>query len=237
MKEMTYAAIYGSGASWGCIVQDEEEARLARMSRVERAALEAKRLAEDKAREEKIAAEKLAADAEKTRQRLRDYANGGVSKSKGARRCKGECYEGGCDVRKAHKNACSFIHADELESYTAIFAGFGIKMVDDSEFLELVKACEKIVCPIARDAMKRDIKMLDEGLKAQMKGRWLWVTGMDENGEMKFSRTNPEVSQHQQMPQQMQQMQHRTPFQQKTQQKSHNQQNPRALLTTPKCAW
>jgi len=237
MKEMTYAAIYGCGASWGCIVQDEEEARLARMSRAEKAALAAKKEAENKAAEQKLADYKAAAEAEKTRQRLRDYANGGISKSKGARRCKGECYEGGCDVRKAHKNACSFIHADELEAYTAIFAGFGIKMVDDSEFLALVKLCDKTEETLARNAMKRDIKMLDDQIKDQMKGRKmvLWVTGVDENGEMKFSRTNPEVSQHQQMPQ-------RAPFQQKTQQsnnhnRNHNNQNERALLTTPKCAW
>ena len=190
---MVAAAIYGYGSSWGDTAQDEENARLARMSRVERATLEAKRLAEDKAREEKIAAEKLAADAEKTRQRLRDYANGGVSKSKGARRCKGECYEGGCDVRKAHVNACSFIHADELEPYTSIFAGFGIKMVDDSKFLELVKLCDKTEETLARNAMKHEIKIMDEQLKIQMKGRWLWVTGVDDNGELKFSRTNPET--------------------------------------------
>lgn len=215
MKEMTYAAIYGYGASWGSIVQEEEAICLAQMSPAEKAALAAKKAAEDLAIKQKLAADKAAADAEKTRQRLRDHSNGEVSKSKGARRCKGECYEGGCDVRKTHKNACSFIHADELETYTSIFAGFGIKMVDDSEFLELVKLCDKTEETLARNAMKRDIKMLDEQIKAQMKGRWLWVTGVDEKGEMKFSRTNPEAQQ--------MQMQQRPPLHQRNNQMHRGQ--------------
>lgn len=190
---MYQASIFGS-LRFSSFVDDELDAEL-KMNPAEKAALDAKRAADEKQRQDQLAVIKAAAEAEKTRQRLRDYANGGISKTKGARRCKGECYDGGCDVRKMHANACSFIHADELEPYTAIFAKYGIKMVDDSEFLELVKACDKITCPMARDSKKREIKALDEELKYQMKGRWLWVTGMDENGDLKFSRTNPELQQ------------------------------------------
>jgi hypothetical protein len=199
---MMISEVYGYTETWATETENYEAQRQAAMTAAEKAALAAKKAAAEKAMEEKLAADKAAADAQKTAQRLRDYANGGVSKSKGARRCKGECYEGGCDVRKMHSNGCSFIHEDELQTYTGIFACFGIKMVDDAEFLSLVKLCDKTEDPIKRNQMKREIKMLDEQIKMQMKGRWLWVTGMDEKGGMRFSRSNPEVEQQQQQQQQ-----------------------------------
>ena len=199
-KQMMLSAVYGYTETWGTEAENYEAQRQAAMTAGEKAALAAKKAAAEKAMEEKMAADKAAADAEKTSQRLRDYANGGISKSKGARRCKGECYEGGCDVRKMHSNACSFIHEDELQTYTGIFACFGIKMVDDAEFLALVRLCDKTEDSLKRSQMKREIKMLDEQIKMQMKGRWLWVTGVDEKGGMKFSRSNPELAQQQQQP-------------------------------------
>ena len=236
-KQMMLSAVYGYTETWGTEAENYEAQRQAAMTAGEKAALAAKKAAAEKAMEEKMAADKAAADAEKTSQRLRDYANGGISKSKGARRCKGECYEGGCDVRKMHSNACSFIHEDELQTYTGIFACFGIKMVDDAEFLALVRLCDKTEDSLKRSQMKREIKMLDEQIKMQMKGRWLWVTGVDEKGGMKFSRSNPELAQQQQQQQQPLLPLLRNPRQMPMQQMQMQMQQAAFKPREARCAW
>jgi hypothetical protein len=105
--------------------------------------------------------------------------------------CKKERYDGGCFLHNEKHGACSFIHKDERKHYEAIFAGFGMKMVDDSSYMALLKKADAASGDV-KFKMEKECDAMEQSLKKE--ARCLFVTGVDATGNLTFVKTNPEHS-------------------------------------------
>ena len=180
VKELHQATL--DGLKWGNMMYALEQQALAKMSLAEKAALEAKKVAADLADKKKVLAYTV-----DLRKKLYTSADG-LAKRKFNRMCKKERYDGGCLLHNEKHGSCSFVHKDERSRYEAMFAGFGMKMVDDaSYFVELAKM-DKAVGDV-----KYRLKSMCDAMEMTLKGqaRCVFITGVDVAGNLTFSKANP----------------------------------------------
>ena len=173
------------GQSWGNIICDEEDEVLEKMSGAEKAALEAKKAAEE------IQRKKDMVKYEVNKRKMLYTNTDGLAKRKFNRMCKKERYEGGCHLHNDKHGACSFIHKDERSRYEAIFAGFSMRMVDDAAYFALLGKADKAVGDL-KWKMDKDCDAMEQSLKRE--ARCIFVTGVDAMGELTFTKNNPEHS-------------------------------------------
>jgi hypothetical protein len=173
------------GQSWGNIICDEEDYVLENMSVAEKAVLEAKKVKEEAER-----AKGLVDYAVNLRKKLYTSADG-VAKRKFTRMCKKERYDGGCYLHNEKHGSCSFIHKDERSRYDAIFAGFSMKMVDDTTYFTMLSKADKASGDV-KWKMEKECDAMEQSLKRE--ARCIFVTGVDATGELTFVKTNPEYS-------------------------------------------
>jgi len=173
------------GQSWGNIICDEEDEILENMSAPEKAALETKKAAEEVQRKKDVVTYEV-------NKRKMLYTNtDGLAKRKFNRMCKKERYEGGCHLHNDKHGSCSFIHKNERERYTSIFAGFSLRMVDDVAYLTLLAKADTATGDL-KWKMNKDCDAMEQVLKRE--ARCIFVTGVDATGELMFSKTNPEFN-------------------------------------------
>lgn len=180
VKQMHQATIFGGGL-WGNMIWEAEQTALARMSAADKAALEAKKAAEEAERKKNIIAYQV-----NKRKQLYTTADG-LAKRKYNRMCKRERYDGGCIVHNEKHGACSFVHKDERPQYETIFASFGMKMVDDAAYL-MLRAKVDTVAGEVKIKMKSDCDAMEEKLKREM--RCLFIKGVDATGNLVFERSD-----------------------------------------------
>ena len=181
VKELHHAVL--GGQSWGNIVYEAEMEALEMMSAAEKAALAAKKEAEEVERKKGIVDYTVG-----LRKKLYTSADG-LAKRKFNRMCKKERYDGGCFLHNEKHGACSFIHTDERATYVPIFASFGMKMVDDASYFTLLKKADAASGDV-KIKMEREVDAMEMCLKKE--ARCLFVTGVDATGNLTFSKTNPE---------------------------------------------
>ena len=180
VKELHQATL--DGLKWGNMMYALEQQALAKMTAGQKAALDAKKVAEDEASKKKVVAYTV-----DLRKKLYTSADG-LAKRKFNRMCKKERYDGGCLLHNEKHGSCSFVHKDERSRYEAMFAGFGMKMVDDaSYFVELAKM-DKAVGDV-----KYRLKSMCDAMEMTLKGqaRCVFITGVDVAGNLTFSKANP----------------------------------------------
>jgi len=173
------------GQSWGNIILDAELEALEKMSTAEKAVLEKKKALEEAERTKSLIDYKV-----NLRKKLYTSADG-VAKRKFNRMCKKERYDGGCYLHNEKHGSCSFIHTDERDTYISIFSGFGMKMVDDSIYISLLKKADAASGDL-KFKMEKDCDAMEMTLKKE--ARCLFVTGVDATGSLTFMKTNPEYS-------------------------------------------
>jgi hypothetical protein len=180
---MLHQAFTLGGQKWGDIIYRQEMYALSRMSETEKAALAAK-----KAKEEAEAEKNRVDYTVNLRKKLYTSAEG-LAKRKFNRMCKKERFEGGCYLHSEKHGSCSFIHADERSRYETIFAGFGMKMLDDTAYLAHLSAADK-ASGAEKWKMEKESEQMEMDLKRQ--ARCLFVIGVSPTGDLNFSRTAPE---------------------------------------------
>ena len=173
------------GQSWGNIICDEEDDALENMSGAEKAALEAKKAAEE------LQHKKDVVKYEVNKRKMLYTNTDGLAKLKFNRMCKKERYEGGCHLHNDKHGACSFIHKDERSRYETIFAGFSMRMVDDASYFVLLAKADKAVGDL-KWKMDKECDAMEQVLKRE--ARCIFVSGVDAMGELKFTKTNPEFN-------------------------------------------
>ena len=170
------------GLKWGNAEYAHDQQVLAKMSVAEKTALEAKKAADDAAAKKSVVAYKV-----DMRKKLYTTVDG-LAKRKFNRMCKKERFDGGCFLHTEKHGSCSFVHKDERSRYETVFAGFGMKMVDDAAyFVELVKfdkatAAQKTRQEAIVDAMEMTLKK---------EARCIFITGVDATGNLTFVKSNP----------------------------------------------
>jgi hypothetical protein len=183
VRELHQSMLGGQG--WGNIIYDQDEEVLENMSAAEKAALETK-----KAKEEMERTKGLVDYTVNMRKKLYTGTDG-VAKRKFTRMCKKERYEGGCYLHNEKHGSCSFVHKDERSRYDAIFAGLGMKMVDDVSYFAMLSKADKASGDV-KWKMERECDAMEQSLKKE--ARCIFVTGVDATGELTFVKTNPEYS-------------------------------------------
>ena len=208
------------GQSWGNIICDEEDEVLEKMSSVEKASLEVKKVAEEVERKEGIM--KYSVDL---RKKLYTNQTTGLASRRFNRHCKKERYHGascpnkmllgtascnpaygcGCSLHKERKGACSFVHADEEADMTSIFKGFGLKMLDDKPFIATLfkmDCCKEKANtnPASRYMLEKEARALEmETDAAEMRfkkeQRCVWVI-INPNNTVTYSKTPPDNDNH-----------------------------------------
>lgn len=173
------------GQSWGNIICDEEDEALEKMSGAEKAALEAKKAAEE------VVWKKDIVTYEVNKRKMLYTNTDGLAKRKFNRMCKKERYEGGCYLHNEKHGSCSFIHKNERSRYETIFAGFSMRMVDDAAYFALLAKTDKATGDL-KWKMDKDCDAMEQSLKRE--ARCIFVTGVDAMGELTFTKNNPEHS-------------------------------------------
>lgn len=170
---------------WGDIICDADDETLENMSATEKAALDAKKEAEV------LASKKGVVDyTVNLRKKLYTSADG-IAKRKFNRMCKKERYDGGCYLHNEKHGSCSFIHMDERSRYETIFAGLGMKMVDDVSYFAMLAKADK-ACGDVKWKMDNECHAMELSLKRE--ARCIFVTGVDATGSLTFVKNNPEHS-------------------------------------------
>ena len=199
------------GLKWGNMVYALEMHTLSKMSEAEKAALEVKKAAAAEAEAKKLKDCMI-------KMKITQYASKGVADVKFNRMCKEERHDGGCGVHNNMRGACGFIHVDERDEYVGVFAGFGIKMLEDASYFAALRkkdAAEKEVKKLADELKplegderrKKDDELartrdelkaceeakdtIDKVLKTIMERIW---TVVDASGKITFSKINPKYN-------------------------------------------
>ena len=170
------------GFKWGNMMYALEQQTLAKMSLADKAALDAKKAAADLADKKKVVAYTV-----DLRKKLYTSADG-LAKRKFNRMCKKERYDGGCLLHNEKHGSCSFVHKDERSRYEAMFAGFGMKMVDDASYFAELAKMDKAVGDV-KYRLKSTCDAMENTLKGQ--ARCVFITGVDVAGNLTFSKANP----------------------------------------------
>lgn len=207
-----------SGQSWGDIIYDAELDTLENMSASEKAALEAKKVAEEMAR-----AKGLTQYSVDLRKKLYTNQTTGLAPIRFGRHCKKERYHGetcpnkmlastascdpkhgcGCRLHNERKGACSFVHANEEAEMIGVFASFGMKMLDDKPFINMLIKMDNLkekakANPAARYVLEKEARALEMEtdaiemrFKNDQKRCKLWQT-VNANGTVSYTNSPPE---------------------------------------------
>jgi hypothetical protein len=169
------------GFKWGNMMYALEQQTLAKLTASQKAALDAKKAAEDEVFKKKVVSQIL--------EKKKVYISAdGLAKRKYNRMCKKERYDGGCFQHNEKHGSCSFVHKDERSRYEAMFAGFGMKMVEDASYFAELAKMDK-----ASGYMKYQLEKTCDAMENTLKGqaRCVFITGVDVAGNLTFSKANP----------------------------------------------